>query len=76
MTPADVEAVLGPALSQADYDGFTEELWGDDWLLLVNYEGGRVAEAYFYPAGAHVVRIPRPSLVAHVRSWFTGQREE
>jgi hypothetical protein len=71
MTPADVQAVLGPALSQADYDGFTEELWGEDGLLLVDYEGGRVTEAYWYPSGAPVVRIPRPSLVEHIRSWLT-----
>jgi hypothetical protein len=73
MTPADVHAVLGPAHSQADYDEFIEELWDEDWLLLVDYEGGRVTQAYFYPQDAPVVRIPRPSLVEVVRSWLTRE---
>src|SRR5262245_17047712 len=72
MTPERVRAVLGPALSRAEYDGSTEELWGDDWLLLVDYDGGQVTEATFYPKDEPVSRIPRPSLFEVVRSWLPG----
>jgi hypothetical protein len=43
----------------------------------VSYDlDGRVAQAAFQPPDRSASRIPRPSLVEHVRSWLAGPHEE
>jgi hypothetical protein len=75
MTPEQVWAVLGP-------DGYKSRphtltwAFGRDSVHVDFYPGGRVSSASFNPLSGPMSHIPCPSLFQHVRSWFTGQREE
>jgi hypothetical protein len=79
MTKAEVEAVLGPAGGSFGQVGScisNYDLGGS--VVSVGYGANDVAAAALWqdPTTPEYVRIPRPSLVEHVRSWFTGKREE
>ena len=82
MTPAEVEALLGPEddcirssdLVDLRLSGRVWYLAGGAVEVYFHLDGdNRVASATFYQTFQPGVTIPRPSLVAHVRSWLTGE---
>jgi hypothetical protein len=80
MTPAEVEALLGPEDDRIRSPDLVDlRLSGRVWYLrdgavevYFHRDGdGRVASATWFPVFQPEVSIPRPSLFAHVRSWLT-----
>ena len=79
MTHKEVEAVLGPPVPE--FDGNPGVPQDHEYRIV----GGCLAEVVYDKAGflsgaaladGNWSHIPRPPLVEHIRSWFTGKREE
>ena len=76
MTLAEADAALGPPFTfEADRDnGLARYECGKAHLAAI-FRQGRLEHAILGEVGEVAVAIPRPSLVEHVRSWFTGKAE-
>src|SRR5262245_53173231 len=79
MTQDKVRAALGTERGTRAEGQHEWSWWGDsrDTSVAVFYDPeGRVTGASSRRTGRAEASIPRPSLIEHVRSWFTGKGEE
>jgi hypothetical protein len=79
MTWEEVREALGPShafntLDEPDGRPFYEVRRWTTGVLSARYDDGLVVEVTFSPPDGPIIRIPRPSLVEHIRSWLTGKK--
>src|SRR5262245_41993213 len=75
MPSDEVEAMFGARPAVEGRHGWIVFLLPDDLRVQVWCLDGRVAKVTFPQHDGTPGEIPRPSLIEHIRSWFTGKAE-